>query len=406
VLLPVLVLLAQAVSAQTAARPVRVWLGSSGSLAPGDPVQVYVETATDGYLVVLRAGTDGRIEVLFPGDPSSDSYAGAGTYEIRRPGDGPAFVAAEPTGSGVVLAALSPTPLRFDEFLSAGRWSPEALVASWSGAGAEGALADIVQRMAGAGYFNYDLVPYTVAPRSYPQQTALAVAPGYSNAVTVVLEPFPVFVCDPFLVVCDGLLFHRFLHRRLFHEKPFCDFGSSCGVVPPRRVLALAIRPRSSTAVVPARRAASQIPMRRRPPAPLAMEPRHGTVAVRVIPLGATPRAAVARKPTTAPSARIVTRPAARLVMPAVASATPAAERGLERVAGRAPASRAGAIAVPAAPVRSASVALARSSPRAVESAFFRAPARASAVGSASAAASRPRAIALPRRPAMVGPRR
>jgi uncharacterized protein DUF4384 len=215
VFLPVLGLLAQVVSAQDAARPVQLWLGSSGPLAPGDPVQVYVKTATDGYLLVLRAGTDGRVEVLFPADPTSDSYAGAGTYEIRRAGDAPAFVAAEPTGSGVVFAALSPTPFRFEEFLSAGRWSPEALVASWSGAGAEDALADIVQRMAGAGYFNYDIAPYAVLLRPYAQQSALAAAPGYSfNAVTVVFAPFPVFVCDPFLFACDGLVFHRFLHGR------------------------------------------------------------------------------------------------------------------------------------------------------------------------------------------------
>ena len=146
---------------------VHISLDSRGPLARGRPVRVYVDLTQDGNLVVLHRRTDGRIEVLFPSRPGSDPFVKAGTYEIRRDATQPAWVVAEPDGTGMVLAALSPDPLRVDEFVRAAEWNPDALVASWSGADGEGAMSDVVQRMLGDGYFNYDVVSYTVAPPVY-----------------------------------------------------------------------------------------------------------------------------------------------------------------------------------------------------------------------------------------------
>ena len=39
----------------------------------GDNARVYVETARDGYLIVLHADPQGRVRVLFPLDPSDDA---------------------------------------------------------------------------------------------------------------------------------------------------------------------------------------------------------------------------------------------------------------------------------------------------------------------------------------------
>ena len=147
--------------------PVRVWLGAAGPIAPGSPVRVYVQTVADGYVVVLHRRPDGVVEVLFPGDPASDPFTAAGTYEIRGP-RGAAALTAQGHGSGVVLAALSPDPFRFAEFVRGAVWDGDALRASWAGADALGSLTDIVQRMLGDGSFNYDLVTYTVAaPATY-----------------------------------------------------------------------------------------------------------------------------------------------------------------------------------------------------------------------------------------------
>src|SRR4029077_19888731 len=159
------------------ARPVRVWLGTTGSLVRGQSVPVFVHAAQDGDLIVLHRRTDGRIEVLFPSNPAADPFVRSGTYEIRGGGNRPAWVVSETDGSGMVLAALSVDRLRFDEFVHEASWNSTALIPPWNDSNAEGALSDIVQRMLGDGAFNYDLSPYTVPPRIYAQQPAPAPIP-------------------------------------------------------------------------------------------------------------------------------------------------------------------------------------------------------------------------------------
>lgn len=214
------------------AKPVRVWLASSGLLLRGDPVQVYVQAAADGYLVVLHRRTDGRIEVLFPGNPADDPYVRAGTYEIWDAGNRESFVVAEPDGTGLILAAVSPASYRFEEFVRTAAWDRDALAPSWSGADAEGALADIVQRMLGDGYFNYDVVTYTVVPRPYAMQdtTSPYQYPGYASCTDCTFIGYqqiiyePVSVCDAFFSPClDG--------RPRFRPRPtagICGIESPC----------------------------------------------------------------------------------------------------------------------------------------------------------------------------------
>src|SRR5213593_1958810 len=140
--LPLAVLLLQVPQASAAppadARPVRVWLGSSGALTRGTPVRVYVQAAQDGNLIVLHRRTDGRIDVLFPSKPDEDPFVRAGTYEIQATPSRVAFVVAEPDGSGLVLAALAPRDYRFDEFVRAAAWDPDALAPSGDGSRAPG----------------------------------------------------------------------------------------------------------------------------------------------------------------------------------------------------------------------------------------------------------------------------
>src|SRR2546428_11110083 len=198
-------------------RPVHVWLGSASPLARGSAVRVYVQVASDGNLVVLQRRTDGRIGVLFPTSPTDAPVVRTGTYEIHRPGHGAALVVAEPDGEGMILAALTTDPLQVDEFARQADWNSAALIPSWSGANAEGALSDIVQRMLGDGTFNYDLVTYTVAPAVYAQQDSTPQYVPYSTCVdctfigTEFVAVAPFVGCDDFTGVCFG--FPRF-HRR------------------------------------------------------------------------------------------------------------------------------------------------------------------------------------------------
>ncbi|MGH7569193.1 MAG: DUF4384 domain-containing protein, partial [Gemmatimonadales bacterium] len=286
-ILPVVALVVQAVSAQPGDRPIRVWLGTSGPVAPGERVRAFVQTAVDGYLIVLRSRTDRRIEVLFPAAPTDDAFVPAGSYEVRRPDAGAAFAALEPPGTGLVIAALSPTRFRPDEFMRHAEWNPAALVASWSEADVEGALTDIVQRLLGDGYFSYDVVAYTVAaPRPVVPQASVAGSPGFDQCpnggcvvagVTVIIVP-TVLVCDPFTAECQNLAFFPPTHQPPRPSvDPACDGPFVCSAPSNERVIALATRPRARAAVVPRRSELARVVIPQ-PTAPLPITPRRREV--------------------------------------------------------------------------------------------------------------------------------
>ena len=266
------------------ARPVRVWLGSSGVLTRGTPVRVYVQAAADGNLIVLHRRTDGRIDVLFPAKPDEDPFVRAGTYEIQATPSRVAFVVAEPDGSGLVLAALAPRAYRVDEFVRAAAWDPDALAPSWDGSDGEGILSDIVQRMLGDGYFNYDIVTYAVAPPVYAmRQDTGASLPMYPTCTDCTVIGFQqnVFellaLCDPFLSPCigDG----RFRHRgRRPDEAP---------AAAPTRTLALSMRGSSAAAVIPRDgRAGGRGAFEPRARAPRSIPPGQTGLPIRAAPLG------------------------------------------------------------------------------------------------------------------------
>jgi uncharacterized protein DUF4384 len=300
-------------------KPVRVWLGSSGPLLRGQPVRVYVETAVDGNLVVLHRRTDGRIEVLFPSSPTVEPYVRSGTYEIKSAGDRESFVVAEPDGRGLVLAALSPGAYRFDEFVRAASWNPDALMPSWSGADGEGALSDIVQRMLGDGYFNYDVVTYTViplpvlpAPVAMQDTTAPPPSPYplYSSCVACTFVGFQEIVFEPFSL-CDAF-FGPCLGTRLPRRDRFSDSGIR-SVDVPMNVMALSLGPAPSgrTTGLPPRSA--PLAFKPRTAASQPVEPRT-RVPVHATPLGPGHVTVVAR-PARARSAAPVAFREVRLTL-------------------------------------------------------------------------------------------
>jgi hypothetical protein len=150
-------------------------------------------------------------------------------------------VVAEPDGTGMVLAALSPDPLRFDEFVRAAAWDAAALVPTWSGADAAGSMSDIVQRMLGDGYFNYDVVSYRVAPPVYAQQdvTPQETAPAYDAYPSCV---DCTFIGEQLIIYEPVWVFHRF-HREW--DNP----GAS--QPHPTPAIALALGPQSRSTVAP-----------------------------------------------------------------------------------------------------------------------------------------------------------
>jgi Domain of unknown function (DUF4384) len=154
--------------------PVRVWFNSDGNYAYGDRAKVYVRSAEDRYVVVLRSDAAGRVRVLFPLDPGDDQRITAGKkHELKSRGGREAFVADDIDGHGTVLAAISSSPFRVENFARDDRWDFRALSDSPVRDDPESRLLSLVQRMKPVGeQFVYDVATYVVseqyARRPYP----------------------------------------------------------------------------------------------------------------------------------------------------------------------------------------------------------------------------------------------
>src|SRR2546425_2577349 len=230
-LLPLLLLLAAPApspAARTAARsddpPVKVWLDQN-NYRRGDKAHVNVELGEDGYLVVLRADADHRVRVLFPLDPGDDAFVRGGeTREIRGRGDREAFSIDEREGAGLVLAARSVTPFKFDEFVRGDHWDYRVVTARDAGGDQEQALLDIVQRMVPDGHFDYDAATYTVAsPRAYydgaySPSVGLGLGYGFGGPRSF---SFSLAFGDPFLF--RPFFFRARCFDPFFFDPFFCD---------------------------------------------------------------------------------------------------------------------------------------------------------------------------------------
>ncbi|HEX9165577.1 MAG TPA: DUF4384 domain-containing protein, partial [Gemmatimonadales bacterium] len=148
------------------AEPVRLWIGGNRSFRSGDPVKVQVETGRTGHLLVLHLDPTGRVRVLFPITPADDPFVQAGRrYELRQPGEGVSFVAAE-GGVGLVYAALAEQPFRFDGLVTPeGEWSGAAFQIARESENPEADLTALVQGIVTDRGFDYDLLDYQVAGR-------------------------------------------------------------------------------------------------------------------------------------------------------------------------------------------------------------------------------------------------
>ncbi|HVH67556.1 MAG TPA: DUF4384 domain-containing protein [Gemmatimonadales bacterium] len=190
--------------------PVKVWLNHDNYFRRGDKARVNVRLAEDGYLLVLRADVDGRVRVLFPLDPSDDAFVRGGeTIEVRGRGDREAFFVDDREGSGVVVAARSVAPFKFDEFVRGDHWDYRVLSARDAGDDKEEALVDLVQKMTPDGHFDYDDVKYVVSSGRdsyydsyYPRYSAgFGYGWGWPYRYGLYSACYDPFFYDPF--VCD-----------------------------------------------------------------------------------------------------------------------------------------------------------------------------------------------------------
>jgi hypothetical protein len=137
-------------------------------------------------------------------------------------------------GSGLVLAARSTTPFKFDEFVRGDHWDYRVLDARQAGDDKEAALLDMVQRMTTEGRFDYDAVTYAVTSARayydsyYPHYTAVGFGYGWGSPYRYGLYStcYDPFFYDPFACY-DPFFYAPYRHSFAFGfgYRPFIFYG-------------------------------------------------------------------------------------------------------------------------------------------------------------------------------------
>src|SRR5262245_15836519 len=74
----------------------------------GDRARIYIQTARDGYVVILHADPQGRVRVLFPIDPDQDNFVrGERKFEVLSRSGREGLQIDYEGGTGTILAAYA-----------------------------------------------------------------------------------------------------------------------------------------------------------------------------------------------------------------------------------------------------------------------------------------------------------
>jgi hypothetical protein len=137
-------------------------MNNDGRFREGEYVRVQVDANADGYLLVLQYDTFGRLRVLFPLDPRDDNRVIRGRrYEVRDDAGRFAF-RADGDGPGLIYSAIAAEPWRLEEIVADGRWDYDRLTVNRDAEDPEPEITELVQRLAGPGGFDYDVLDYRV----------------------------------------------------------------------------------------------------------------------------------------------------------------------------------------------------------------------------------------------------
>ncbi|MFN2571144.1 MAG: DUF4384 domain-containing protein [Gemmatimonadales bacterium] len=232
----------------------------------GDHARVYIQTAQDGYLVVLHADPQGRVRILFPRDPIDEAFVRGGKrQEVRGRSDRDAFLIEDEDGAGTVVAAVSRAPLRFDGYMLNGHWDYRTLGQGSVKDDPLAGLLDIVRRMTDSSSFDYDAASYVVGRQvasyghyyGYPYPRFRAGRFGYGGG-----DPFCYDPVWSWSASCYGFgsgfgfgFGYSYYRPRSYFGRPYLGggFGSRGGtrfVIPQDRGRFVPIQPRPRTAPI------------------------------------------------------------------------------------------------------------------------------------------------------------
>jgi hypothetical protein len=143
----------------------------------GDVITVFMRSTTGGHVAVLRANTDGRLEVLFPTTPDGGTVLPPGERvripSPRAPDNDETFVVDEYPGVGYLFAIIADQALDVGAWSDGLRWDRDAMAAGGRIAGdpyvALAALAEQILPPESPRY-GFDVAQYYVGRRyAYPR---------------------------------------------------------------------------------------------------------------------------------------------------------------------------------------------------------------------------------------------
>jgi hypothetical protein len=203
---------------------IQLWIDNDARFAPGDYARIEVRTRDSGYLLVLEAGPDGQLKVLFPLRPGDNSLVHGGErYELKNEEGREGFAITGGYGRGIVYAAVSSSPFRFDDYRRIDSWDDQALTPLPPDSDPEAELTELVKGMA-SGDFDYAVASYEVIER-----VVYASSDGFGFPFFSGCSPFffdPLLQCSLFFqpvtprFTREPRLITRFAPRRFFPGSP------------------------------------------------------------------------------------------------------------------------------------------------------------------------------------------
>jgi len=157
--------------AASAAGRITVWTDRDDPYARGEDADVYLNVNEPSYIAVFRVDTDGRIRVLFPREPWTDTYVREEReLEVTGLRGGRSFVVDDDPGMGYLFAVASSEPLDFHSITRGDYWDYRLIGGGRIQGDPYVRLTDLAARLAPNGDYDYDISPYYVSQRyDYPR---------------------------------------------------------------------------------------------------------------------------------------------------------------------------------------------------------------------------------------------
>jgi hypothetical protein len=159
-------------SAQVAAAGrISVWTDRDDPYTSGEAADVFLNVDEPSYIAVFRVDTDGRIRVLFPREPWSDTHVWERReLQVGGPRGGRSFLVDDDPGVGYLLAVASPAPLDLRSITRGDDWDYRLIDGGRIQGDPYVRLSDLAARLVPDGDYDYDISPYYVGRRyDYPR---------------------------------------------------------------------------------------------------------------------------------------------------------------------------------------------------------------------------------------------